>query len=377
MNAAQDARGADLHAVADLKEGDEEEDAAGDGDDVRVAAVQRGDVLTKQERDERHEDHDDGNHHHAAERALTQRDVVALAVGVAAADGERVGKPQRHHEGDTGVVERDLVGGGVDFVGAADDEADHGKKPGFHDQRQCNRQADAEVAADGGHVGAGKALVGAVWPPARVAGDGGEDERGEDSVAERGRERHAGYAKGGNGAKAVEENVVADDVGWDEQGLHDDGGARVGHALKEIASGEADDADARTGGEGEQVAAGFARDVRRAAEPSGDVGADEGEDGRGDAEEGEHPDALLEVAADLRAVIAAVGLRDGGGHRQRAAHHEQVNEGEDLRGKRDRGEGEVAVAPGHDGIDHRLGEAQKLHEDEGDGEAQGGAEFVA
>jgi len=54
-----------------------------------------------------------------------------------------------------------------------------------------------------------------------------------------------------------------------------------------------------------------------------------------------------------------------------------INEGEDLRGKRDRGEGEVAVASGHDGIDHRLGEAQKLHEDEGDGEAQGRAEFVA
>ena len=79
-----------------------------------------------------------------------------------------------------------MVGGGVDFVGAADDEADHGKKPGFHDQRQRNRQADVEIAADGSHVGAGKALVGAVWPPARVAGDGGEDESGEDEVAERG-----------------------------------------------------------------------------------------------------------------------------------------------------------------------------------------------
>ena len=186
MDAAQDAGGADLHAVADLEQGDEEEDAAGDGDDVRVGAVKRGDVVAEQEWDERHEDHDDGDDEHAAECALAQRGVVALAVGVAAADGERVGKAQRHHEGDTGVVERDLVGGGVDFISAADDEADHGKKPGFHDQRQRNRQANAEIATDGDHVGAGEALIRAIGAPARVAGNGSENEDGEDEIAERG-----------------------------------------------------------------------------------------------------------------------------------------------------------------------------------------------
>ena len=151
--------------------------------------------------------------------------------------------------------------------------------------------------------------------------------------------------------------------------MHDDRGARIGHAFEETAAGEADNANARAGREGEQIAAGFARDVRRTAEPGGDVSANEGEDGCGDTEEGEHPDALLEIAADLRTIVAAVCLRNGGGHRQRAPRHEEINEGEDLRGERHRGEGEVAVAPGHDRINHRLTKAQKLHENKGNGEA--------
>ena len=334
VDAAQDACGADLHPVANLENADEDENDAGDGDDVGVGAVERGDFMAQQQRDGRHYQHDDGDDNHAAECALAQCGVVAFAVGVAAADGERVGKPQRDHEGNAGVVERNLVGGGIDRIGAADDEADGGKKAGFHDQRQRNRQADAEIAADGGEVRTGEALVGAVWPPARVAGNGGEDESGEDAVAERGGERHAGRAHRWNGPHAVEKNIVADDIGRDEQRLHQHGGARKRHAFEETASGEADDADARAGGKGEQVAAGFAGDVRRAAEPGGDARADDGQHGGGGAEKGEHPDALLEIAADLRAVIAAIGLRNGGGDGKGAARHEQIDEAEDLRGER-------------------------------------------
>ena len=86
VDAAQDAGGADLHAVADLEEADQHEDAAGDGDDFAAVAVKGGDVLAEEERQHRHEQHDDGNDDDAADGAAAQGIAVAAAVGVAAAD---------------------------------------------------------------------------------------------------------------------------------------------------------------------------------------------------------------------------------------------------------------------------------------------------
>ena len=159
--------------------------------------------------------------------------------------------------------------------------------------------------------------------------------------------------------------------------MHDDGGARVGHAFEEAASGQADDAHAGTGREGEQVALRFAGDIRRTAEQGRDVGTEQGQQDGDDGKESKHPDALLEVAADLRAVVAAVRLRDGSGDGERAAGHEKVDEAEDLCGECHRSEGEVAVAPRHDGINNRLGVAQELQQYQRQGEAQRRRQFVS
>ena len=130
--------------------------------------------------------------------------------------------------------------------------------------------------ADSGEIGRNEAVEGAVCPPARITGDGGKDENGEEEVAEDSRKRHARHTEGGDGACAVEQHIVAEDIGRNQERLHDDGGARIGHAFEEAASGEADDAHASPRREGEQVALRFAGDVWCAAEQGRDVGTEQG-----------------------------------------------------------------------------------------------------
>jgi len=376
--AAKSARGNSLDSIEELEGGARGEEGDGAADDGFVGSVEAGDETRKDEKDYAHGRHEGGAEDDGGVASVASIDGRAPADGLTNTNGGGGGEAKGHHVSQGDSVEGDLVTGLGNGAEARDESSDRGKDGDFCGELNCGREAESDELTDASEVGLNGRLEQVGLMPEIVPDEIDDEDKSEVRTRNAGGNAGTGDAVGGESPLAVDQEVVAEKVDEIRSDESEGNGADHVHALKRAPDGEEETQREHAEGQSAHVGGGEGSDGVSDADGLEVTREDPDRDGeeRGDRET--EIDPVDEGTVAVFTPASAESLRDEGIEADEDAFGEESEDDEEARRNADGADGFSGVrkAADHHGVDNGHGHPADLGEDEGKGEAEGGAEFA-